>query len=317
MAHFSETDIRPAPPLPGTPEPREAATSLPGAARPDSVRTSERSAPEPQYTTVIEAGATVRRYWSDLYRYRELFLFLARRDLVVRYRQTVIGAAWAVIRPLATMIVLSVVFGRLAGMPSGNVPYPILVFAGILPWQFFAAALGDATMSLVANAGLISKVYFPRLILPASAVIVAFVDFLVAAALLSGVFLLYRYVPPIQILTLPLLSLWMGIVALGPGLLATALNVRYRDFRYVVPFVVQFGLYVSPVGFRTDVVPEPWRLIYALNPVVGVIDAFRWAICGDPLDLRTFVVSSAVSLALLAAGVTYFRKTERTFADVI
>lgn len=315
MSPLSETDIPPAPPLPGTP--REPATSLPGAARPDSVRTSERSAPEPQYTTVIEAGATVRQYWSDLYRYRELFLFLARRDLVVRYRQTVIGAAWAVIRPLATMIVLSVVFGRLAGMPSGNVPYPILVFAGILPWQFFAAALGDATMSLVANASLISKVYFPRLILPASAVIVAFVDFLVAAALLSGVFLLYRYVPPIQILTLPLLSLWMGIVALGPGLLATALNVRYRDFRYVVPFVVQFGLYVSPVGFRTDVVPEPWRLLYALNPVVGVIDAFRWAICGDPLDLRTFVVSSAVSLALLAAGVTYFRKTERTFADVI
>ena len=268
---------------------------------------------------VLEPGRAERHYWRDLWRYRELFYFLAWRDLLVRYKQTVIGVAWALLRPFLTMVVFTVVFGKIAGLPSGGVPYPILVFAGMLPWQFFSNALSESSGSLVSNANLISKVYFPRLIVPAGAVIVGFVDFLISFVIMAALMVWYGFLPGIQILTLPLWILLAFLAAIGPGLFITALNVKYRDFRYVIPFVVQFGLYVSPVGFRSDVVPEQWRLLYSLNPMVGVIDGFRWAICGGEFAIYWpgFAVSLAITVFFLWFGVRYFRATERTFADVI
>jgi len=268
---------------------------------------------------VLEPGRAERHYWRDLWRYRELFYFLAWRDLLVRYKQTVIGVAWALLRPFLTMVVFTVVFGKIAGLPSGGVPYPILVFAGMLPWQFFSNALSESSGSLVSNANLISKVYFPRLIVPAGAVIVGFVDFLISFVIMAALMVWYGFLPGIQILTLPLWILLAFLAAIGPGLFITALNVKYRDFRYVIPFVVQFGLYVSPVGFRSDVVPEQWRLLYSLNQMVGVIDGFRWAICGGEFAIYWpgFAASLAITVFFLWFGIRYFRKTERTFADVI
>ena len=268
---------------------------------------------------VLEPGRAERHYWRDLWRYRELFYFLAWRDLLVRYKQTAIGVAWAVLRPFLTMVVFTVVFGKLAKLPSGGIPYPILVFAGMLPWQFFSNALSESSGSLVTNANLISKVYFPRMIVPAGAVIVGFVDFLISFVIMAALMVWYGFLPGIQILTLPLWILLAFLAAIGPGLFITALNVKYRDFRYVIPFVVQFGLYVSPVGFRSDVVPEKWRLLYSLNPMVGVIDGFRWAICGGQFAIYWpgFATSIAITLFFLWFGIRYFRKTERTFADVI
>jgi lipopolysaccharide transport system permease protein len=268
---------------------------------------------------VLEPGRAERHYWRDLWRYRELFYFLAWRDLLVRYKQTVIGVAWALLRPFLTMVVFTVIFGKIAGLPSGGVPYPILVFAGMLPWQFFSNALSESSGSLVSNANLISKVYFPRLIVPAGAVIVGFVDFMISFVIMAALMVWYGFLPGIQILTLPLWILLAFLAAIGPGLFITALNVKYRDFRYVIPFVVQFGLYVSPVGFRSDVVPEQWRLLYSLNPMVGVIDGFRWAICGGEFAIYWpgFAASLAITVFFLWFGVRYFRKTERTFADVI
>jgi lipopolysaccharide transport system permease protein len=268
---------------------------------------------------VLEPGRAERHYWRDLWRYRELFYFLAWRDLLVRYKQTVIGVAWALLRPFLTMVVFTVIFGKIAGLPSGGVPYPILVFAGMLPWQFFSNALSESSGSLVSNANLISKVYFPRLIVPAGAVIVGFVDFLISFVIMAALMVWYGFLPGIQILTLPLWILLAFLAAIGPGLFITALNVKYRDFRYVIPFVVQFGLYVSPVGFRSDVVPEQWRLLYSLNPMVGVIDGFRWAICGGEFAIYWpgFAASLAITVFFLWFGIRYFRKTERTFADVI
>jgi lipopolysaccharide transport system permease protein len=268
---------------------------------------------------VLEPGRAERHYWRDLWRYRELFYFLAWRDLLVRYKQTVIGVAWALLRPFLTMVVFTVIFGKIAGLPSGGVPYPILVFAGMLPWTFFSNALSESSNSLVSNANLISKVYFPRLIVPAGAVIVGFVDFLISFVIMAALMVWYGFLPGIQILTLPLWILLAFLAAIGPGLFITALNVKYRDFRYVIPFVVQFGLYVSPVGFRSDVVPEQWRLLYSLNPMVGVIDGFRWAICGGEFAIYWpgFAASLAITVFFLWFGIRYFRKTERTFADVI
>ena len=268
---------------------------------------------------VLEPGRAERHYWRDLWRYRELFYFLAWRDLLVRYKQTVIGVAWALIRPFLTMVVFTVIFGKIAGLPSGGVPYPILVFAGMLPWQFFSNALSESSGSLVSNANLISKVYFPRLIVPAGAVIVGFVDFMISFVIMAALMVWYGFLPGMQILTLPLWILLAFLAAIGPGLFITALNVKYRDFRYVIPFVVQFGLYVSPVGFRSDVVPEQWRLLYSLNPMVGVIDGFRWAICGGEFAIYWpgFAASLAITAFFLWFGIRYFRATERTFADVI
>lgn len=266
----------------------------------------------------IEAGKGERQYWQDLWRYRELLYFLAWRDILVRYRQTVVGVAWAVIRPLLTMAVLSFVFGRLAKMPSGGIPYPILVFCGMLPWQFFATAFSESGNSLVSNSGMISKVYFPRLVVPVSSVITSFVDFLISAALLGMMMVYYRYIPSASVLALPIFIGLAFATAFGAGLWISALMVRYRDFRFIVPFVVQFGLYVSPVGFTSSVVPEKWRLLYSLNPMVGVIDGFRWAILGESdVYWPGFLISVGGVVLLIISGIWYFRKTERTFADVI
>jgi lipopolysaccharide transport system permease protein len=268
---------------------------------------------------VIEAGRTEHHYWKDLWRYRELFYFLAWRDILVRYKQTVIGIAWALIRPLLTMVVFVFIFGKLAKLPSDGVPYPILVFSALLPWQFFANAIAEAGNSVVSNANMISKVYFPRLVVPASAVIVGLVDFLISGVLLAGLMLWYGVVPDWRIVTLPLFLAVAVVAAMGAGLWIAALNVQFRDFRYIIPFVVQFGLYVSPVGFSSAIVPEQWRLLYSLNPMVGVIDGFRWAILGGANQLfwPSILLSLALALALAISGVLYFRKMEKRFADVI
>jgi lipopolysaccharide transport system permease protein len=268
---------------------------------------------------VIEAGRAEKQYWKDLWRYRELFYFLAWRDILVRYKQTAIGMAWALIRPFLTMVVFTVVFGNIAKLPSEGVPYPILVFAGMLPWQFFSTALSECSNSLISNANLISKVYFPRLIVPISAVIVSFVDFMVSGMILLGLMAWYTYIPTWRILTLPLFIGIAFAASIGVGLWLAALNVEYRDFRYIVPFIVQFGLYISPVGFSSNLVAEQWRLLYSLNPMVGVIDGFRWAILGgeSKIYMPGFMLSVGLVVFLLITGIWYFRKTERTFADVI
>ncbi len=272
-----------------------------------------------QHELIIEAGRTESNYWRDLFRYRELFYFLAWRDVLVRYKQTVIGILWAVIRPFLTMLVFVVVFSRIAKLPSDGVPYPVMVFAAMLPWQLFATSLTEGSGSLITNANLISKVYFPRLIVPASAVIVSFVDFAISAVLLALLMIWYQVWPTIHILTLPLFTLLALVASTGAGLWLAALNVQYRDFRYVVPFLVQFGLYLSPVGFSSNIVPEKWRLLYSLNPMVGVIDGFRWALSGgrSMIYWPGLTISVAVTTLLLVCGIWYFRRMERTFADVI
>jgi lipopolysaccharide transport system permease protein len=268
---------------------------------------------------VIEAGRTERRYWRDLWRYRELFYFLAWRDLLVRYKQTIVGVAWSLIRPFLTMVVLTLVFGEFGKMPSGGVPYAILVFCGVLPWQFFSTALSEGGNSLVANSNLISKVYFPRLVVPASSVITSFVDFLISAAFLVVLMVWYHYVPSLNCLFLPLFVLLAFAASFGAGLWIAALMVEYRDFRFILPFIVQFGLYISPVGFYSSVVPAKWRLLYSLNPMVGVIDGFRWSILGgqQPIYWHDMAVSMAGVTLLVISGIWYFRKTERAFADII
>jgi lipopolysaccharide transport system permease protein len=267
---------------------------------------------------IIEAGRAERQYWRDLWRYRELFYFLAWRDILVRYKQTAIGVAWALIRPLLTMLVLTFIFGKLAKMDSGGVPYPILVFCGMLPWQFFANAFAESGNSLVNNAGMISKVYFPRLVVPVSSVITSFVDFLISAVLLVLLMIYYGYMPGASIALLPVFVILALATAFGAGLWISALMVRYRDFRFIVPFIVQFGLYVSPVGFSSNVVPAQWRLLYSMNPMVGVIDGFRWSILGEQnLYWPGFFISVVVVALIIISGIYYFRSTERTFADII
>jgi len=270
-------------------------------------------------TLIIEAGRTEKHYWLDIWRYRELFYFLTWRDILVRYKQTAIGVAWALIRPFLTMVVFTVVFGKLAKLPSEGVPYPILVFAAMLPWQFFSNALSEASNSLVGNANLISKVYFPRLIIPASSVITSFVDFVISGAILVVLMAWYHFVPSWRVVYLPAFIIIAFAASMGIGLWLTALNVKYRDFRYIVPFIVQFGLYISPVGFSSTIVPGRWRFLYSLNPMVGVIDGFRWAILGgeSKIYLPGFVLSMVIVGALLVTGIMYFRKTEKSFADVI
>ena len=269
---------------------------------------------------VIEQGRQELDYWRDLWRYRELFYVLAWRDLAIRYKQTVIGAAWALIRPFLTMIVFTVIFGRLAKFPSdGSAPYPLMVFAGMLPWTFFSTSLSDASNSLIGNASLIGKVYFPRLIVPTATVAVAFADFLISFVLLIAMMVWYRYAPGWQILALPGFILLAACASIGPGLWITSLNVKYRDFRYIIPFLVQLGLYVSPVGFSSNVVPPEWRLLYSLNPMVGVIDGFRWCILGAQAQLYMpgLAVSVAIASFFLWFGFRRFRSTEKTLVDLI
>jgi lipopolysaccharide transport system permease protein len=268
---------------------------------------------------IIEAGATERQYWRDLWRYRELFYFLTWRDLLVRYKQTVVGVSWSLLRPFLTMIVLTVVFGKLGKMPSGGVPYPLLVYCGLLPWQFFSTSMTESGNSLVTNAGLISKVYFPRLIIVVGSVMTSLVDFLISAAFLVVLMIWYHYPPSAPMFFLPLFVLLAFGASLGVGLWIAALMVEYRDFRFIVPFIVQFGLYLSPVGFRSSIVPERFRLLYALNPMVGIIGGFRWCVLGGVQNISwpEFALALVDVIVLVASGVWYFRKTERTFADII
>ena len=269
---------------------------------------------------IIEAGRAERHYWRDLWQYRELFRVLAWRDVAVRYKQTVIGAAWAVIRPFLTMVVFTVIFGKLANLPSeGNAPYPILVFAGMLPWTFFSGALSAASNSIVGSAHLISKVYFPRLIVPMATVGVALVDFAINFMMLVALMIWYQFVPGWQIVLLPLFVALALLASLGPGLWLTALNVKYRDFNYIIMFLVQLGLYASPVGYSSSIVPERWRLLYSLNPVVGLIDGFRWCILGGQSQLYWpgLLLSIGITTFLLWLGIRQFRKMEKGFADLI
>lgn len=274
----------------------------------------------PAHEVVLEAGRADRHYWLDLWRYRELFQVLAWRDVTIRYKQTAIGVAWAVIRPVLTMAIFTVVFGRLAKLPSdGGAPYPLMVFAGLLPWTFFSTALADASASLVSNSNLISKVYFPRLIVPTATVVASFVDFAISLAIMACLMAWYRFVPDWRVLLLPAFALLAFLASLGPALWITSVNVRYRDFRYVIPFLVQFGLYVSPVGFSASVIPEKWRLLYSLNPMVGVIDGFRWCLLRghSPLNLQSLGICVAVTGFFLWIGLAQFRRLERSFADLL
>ena len=269
---------------------------------------------------VLEAGRVERNYFADLWPYRELFFILAWRDVSVRYKQSVLGIGWAVLRPLLAMAVFTLVFGRIAQLPSeGSAPYPIMVYAGMLPWFLFASMLTDSSASLVANANMIRKVYFPRIMAPAASSVVALIDFAISFAIFVVLMALFGFMPSANIVALPIFVVLAVLAGMGPALLLTALNVRYRDFRFIVPFIVQFGLYISPVGFSSAVVPEGWRLLYSLNPMVSVIDGFRWAILGDAAAIYWpgFALGLIVTGVLLALGLTVFRRTEKTFADLV
>jgi len=278
-----------------------------------------RSKENEEFDLVIEGAGSNKRYWSDIWKYRELFLFLAWRDILVRYKQTVIGLAWSLFRPFLTMLIFTLIFGRLAKFPSGGVPYPILVYAAMLPWLFFSTSFNDSSNSLINNSNMLTKIYFPRMIVPVSSIIVNFVDFLISFALFIGLMFWYHFVPSWTILTLPLFFLWVVLISMGTGLYVSAVNVKYRDFKHIVPFVVQFGLYISPVGFDSSLIPEKWRLLYSINPLVGVIDGFRWAIIGNPryIYLPGLFLSLSMTFLFLLFGVLYFRKMERVFADTV
>ena len=271
-------------------------------------------------STIIEAGHANRNYWYDLWRFRELFLFLTWRDILVRYKQTVFGILWSVLRPVMTMLVFTFVFGKIARLPTeGDVPYALLVFAAILPWQMFSNALQESSNSLIGNEGLISKVYFPRIILPISSIITSAVDFCISFVVFLAMMIFWGVGFHIQLLLLPLFVFLSLLTAIGAGLVISALNVSFRDFRYIIPFIVQFGLYVSPVGFSSSVVPEKWRLLYSLNPMVGVIDGFRWCLLGENVQFYWpgFWASIAAVIVLLYSGLKIFRGMERSFADKI
>lgn len=272
------------------------------------------------FDLIIEHGRTEKNYWRDLWRYRELFYILAWRDIKVRYKQTVIGVAWSIIRPLLTMLVFTFVFGKLAKLPTeGTTPYAILVFAGLLPWQFFSNALTESSNSLIGNTNLISKVYFPRLIIPASSIITSFIDFLISFVIMIGLMVYYQFIPTWQIIVMPVFIIIAFLASFGTGLWLTTMNVKFRDFRYIVPFIVQLGLYISPVGFSSSVVPEKWRLLYSLNPMVGVIDGFRWCILGgaSKIYMPGFLLSLGVIVLLMWYAIRHFRKMEKAFADYI
>ncbi len=268
---------------------------------------------------IIEAGRSERQYWRDLWRYRELFYFLAWRDILVRYKQTVVGIAWAFVRPLLTMVIFTFLFKKVAKLPDDGVPYQLTAFVGILAWNFFSISLQESGSSMVTNANLISKIYFPRLVVPAATIVTTFVDFLISGSLLVALMFWYGFLPGWQVVALPVFVLMAIAAAIGCGLWLSALMVRFRDVRFIIPFIVQFGLFVSPVGIKTSSVPEEWRLIYSLNPVVAVIDGFRWSLLGHENHIYGpgLALSSVVIALLLFTGLRYFRSTERSFADII
>jgi lipopolysaccharide transport system permease protein len=271
-----------------------------------------------QIEIVITPGASERHYWKDIWRYRELFYILSWRDIKVRYKQTFIGAAWSIIRPLLTTIIFTIVFSRIAGLKNpGSAPYALMVFAGMLPWQFFSNSLSESSNSLIGNANLITKVYFPRLIIPSSAVITSLVDLAISFLIMLGLMAFYRFIPSWNILFLPLFILVLFLFSVGIGLYLTAVNVKYRDFRYIIPFIIQFGLYVTPVGFSSAVIKGEWEFIYFLNPMVGIIDGFRWCLLNEPIHWHTFGYSMIMVVLFLFIGLRYFRKMEKSFADSI
>ena len=269
---------------------------------------------------ILEPGRAEKHYWRDIWHYRELFAILAWRDVSVRYKQTALGVAWALVQPLLTMIVFTIVFSRVAKLPTqSNAPYPIMVYAGMLPWYLFSSLLSGASSSLVKDANLIGKVYFPRILVPVAAGGVALVDFTISFGLLGVLMLWFRFLPSWHLIFLPLFMVIAILAGLGPALLMTAMNVKYRDFRYILPFIVQFGVYVSPVGFSSSVVPAKWRFWYSLNPLVGAIDGFRWCVLGgkSAIYMPGFLLSLGIVALFLWLGIAYFRRTERTFADLI
>lgn len=275
--------------------------------------------PAPLPTIVIEpsrglADLNLGEIWS----YRDLLLFLALRDISVRYKQTILGAAWAVLQPVMTMVIFTIFFGRMGGFPSEGVAYPLFTFAALLPWQYFSTTLTSATGSLVNNTALISKVYFPRLMIPLASIFPPAVDFVISLIFLFGLMFYYRVTPTSNLLWLPVFMILAVVSTLGAGLWFGAMNVRYRDVRHVVPVLVQFGMFVSPVAYPSRLVPAAWQPLYAINPMVGVIEGFRWAMLGiGPLPLRLIGISALAALVLFFTGLFYFRYTERTFADII
>jgi len=275
---------------------------------------------EKEFDLIIGPNKKIDKALKEVWQYKDLFYFLAWRDFKVRYKQTIIGALWAFLRPLLTMIVFTIIFGKIAGLPSqGETPYAIMVFVAMLPWYFFASSFQEGSNALVANSNMISKVYFPRIIVPISSLFVNFIDFLISFSILGLLMIYYQFMPSINILLLPLFLLLAAAFTIATIFWMSALNVKYRDIRYIVPFVVQFGLYVSPVGFASEVVTNQWRFLYSLNPMVGVIDGFRWCILGENVVFYWpgFILSIVITLFLLVSGYLYFTKTERKFADII
>lgn len=273
-----------------------------------------------EWNLVIGKGHAAKNYWKDIWRYRELFYILSWRDVKVRYKQTVVGAAWSIIRPLLTTLIFYVVFNRVARLQNpvhSDTPYMLLIFAGMLPWQFFSNAVSEASQSLLGNSSLITKVYFPRLIIPASSVITSFVDFAITFAMLLVMMILYGFMPGWEIIFLPFFIILVFICAFGIGLFLTALNVKFRDFRYILPFIIQFGLYITPVGYSSAHVPEKWRALFSVNPMVGVIDGFRFCLLREPMHWESFTTSLLFGFFFLLVGILYFRKMERSFADNI
>lgn len=273
---------------------------------------------ESQRVTVIEAGKQEKQYWHDLWSFRELLYFLSWRDILVRYKQTVIGLSWSIIRPFLLMIIMTFAFNKVAHLHSGKIPYALFVMAGLLPWQFFSTALSESSMSMVTNKDMISKIYFPRLLIPLSAVVVSFVDAMIGFAIYLSMSIFYHVYPTWRIILLPLLMILTFLPSIGFGLWFAALNVKYRDFRYIVPFIVQFGMYVSPVGYSIATVTNPViRNCFYISPIAGIIDGWRWALLGQPLHLTGFSTAILTSVAVLVFGIWYFRRTEQQFADLI
>lgn len=271
-----------------------------------------------QTALTIEADKAEAQYFKDLWNYRELFYILAKRDILVRYKQTAIGVLWAILRPLISMVVFTIVFGKIAKLPSSGTPYPLLVFVGMLPWQFFANSISEGSNSLIASSNMISKVYFPRLIMPISTLIVSMLDLAISFLVLVPLLIYFNCQLTLRIIALPGFIILALLTSIGPSVWLSALTVKYRDFRFVTPFIVQLGMYASPVGFSSEIVPEKYQLIYSLNPMVTVIEGFRWSILGtNNLELSGVIGSLVIALTTLAFGTFYFRKTEKTFADVI
>ena len=278
-----------------------------------------RHTPNSETEIIIDSKAIYKGYFRSLIWLRELIFFLAWKDIIVRYRQAVLGVLWSVFTPVFTMIVFVFIFGKIAGLPSNGIPYPLLVFAALLPWQFFSSSVFSVGNSIVSYSGMISKIFFPRLVLPLSALVLALVDFVIAVVILAVLMIIYGFYPSWQLIFAPLFILLMVLLAFSTGLILSALNVKYRDVKFVVPFLLQLGLYVSPIGFSTSVIPKDWAFLYAINPMVGVINGFRWCLLGGKLglDLGSVLISIIFTIVFLAIGMWYFRKTEKTFADII